>query len=548
MNGMMLGMALALMGLGAGAEVASDDGMVSFRVRMLEMPGLEWRSAVYGQLEKVGDKNGATVWTGPVSVLEKLEEEADGGIMIAPRVTCQEGFEASLRTGTERRYVAYLHRKSDGPVMQGSAVAFLPEVRGCQDGLGAKLSGRKVDQGMLLRLDLEESQVAAIHSVTVKDGVRGTEENGFRPSTVNASYQVPEIRGSRVQGEWVVPTDGVLVVSLGVRSTEAGQPEIRERVVVIEPVAGAGHGVLPVPSAARDLMPKELPSLPFTGAMENDGSGLLAIVPMVSPVAGWAIAGISAIEASPPVMSPTFGKVDAGLGLTSALATKPSVVVNGHPEIPSRHIPQGFAANGEAVELPPLPLASTAEPAVTSEPTGTPQSRTFPPACPAVSSPAAAAALASASTPAPVASSTIAGEPVPMAVSELSSGQGANEPPSIAVVAGSRIELTGNVRIKATDGTLMEADSAVVTTPGQVFESSETAENSGYDLDFEAEAPEWVGNRQATGPGVDQKVAQASASEEALDARTFIQRIPVLGGAIELKVRVSHGKESATRP
>ena len=85
---------------------------------------------------------------------------------------------------------------------------------------------------------------------------RRGEDGGWRPGRtveektvgktepkVNLQVQIPEVSHAKVDGEWLIPRDGILLVSLGVDTVadDRGKAVVRERIAVLE-VAPASPG------------------------------------------------------------------------------------------------------------------------------------------------------------------------------------------------------------------------------------------------------------------------------------------------------------------
>lgn len=522
MNIVPLGLALGLL-VGAG-EGEPTTTTINTCVELLEMDGLEWREKSHGALTPIGQQGAVTIWSAPRSAHAALTAHAARTIA-APRMVSNVGTPATIRTGQVRNYVASLERMADGPVLKAHSLAFQPTIDECQDGLTLSVTGRPLDQGVLARLELEESQIAAMHVVKVRDGVVGTPELGAHASRVDASYQVPEVLTGRVAGEWLVPRDGILILSLGARTVrdESGKARLCERVVVLdctseqrtfESAPVPVHTALAAPVLTRSRYigpaPKSSYALQVAPQAPICLAGAILHAPL-SPVL--LVQGVPCVVRTHEATAPGQD-VDAGFSLATlnvpatTATTVPDRAHAGMPEIPSRAIPQGFAANGRPVPLPPLPPESVREPEASAEARGTPQAKSFRPATVPVES----------------------GTPVP--------------PPAELAAHPGRVEFEGDVTILTRDGTVIEAESLVFTPPAEcpTCQQVRTA-----DRDAAIRRTNVVEARTAGCPsGVScEATATAPSSDSAI---TRMVRIPVLGGAVEVKVRVSHGREPVAQP
>jgi hypothetical protein len=142
-------------------------------------------------------------------------------------------------------------------------------------------------------------------------------------SSPSVSVEVPEIGSQEIAGEWLIPNDGILLVSFGPHTVadKDGKAVIRERLAIVE-ADEAVNG----------------PRMTLGPAMASPG------VPILSP-----FGPLPLVESFP-----------AGLPTPWPMIPAPAVPLPPVPEppmppVPSRSIPQGYHADGKAAELPPLP-------------------------------------------------------------------------------------------------------------------------------------------------------------------------------------------------
>lgn len=245
--GIAIGLLAWTLAAAGGAEPASPPAAaapaeISYRVRILDMKGLEWRSAFYHRMQPAAQQGAASIWTMDTAHLGELLQAAEN-VVQAPKVQVASGSPAVLfsQNGT-RRYTSQVKRLADAPAGHATRVAFLPKAGTVEEGMRVRVSGRPLDQGVLAIIDIEETRFAALHTVSIKDGVVAKMPSG-RTTEVTTQYEVPEIDRGQVHGEWLIPTDGLLVVSAGTHTMadEEGKAILRERVTVIEaePVAAS---------------------------------------------------------------------------------------------------------------------------------------------------------------------------------------------------------------------------------------------------------------------------------------------------------------------
>jgi hypothetical protein len=328
---------LALALLGAEAPRNAEASQITYDTWMVEMVGLDWRETMGHDLQLVTRQGGATVWTAPMEVvkplLEKLEATSKDRLLLrAPRVTACSQNVAVISRNEIRKLATKLNRHADGPVDHASAVAYTPDYEEVSSGLRITYAGRKLDQGVLTCVTAEDRRIAAIHKVTMGEMVSGEGRPDAHAARLNATIEVPEMVQGAVSGEWLIPTNGALIVSLGT-NTKAGQDgkaEVHERLLIVQAWSAAPADStiarasltpnftfkLPVDAApvGRVMMP--LPAQP--AAIANSPSSLDAW--------GWPVMPKPAQPAAMPI-----------------------------PAMPSRSLPQPLAADGSPVALPPLP-------------------------------------------------------------------------------------------------------------------------------------------------------------------------------------------------
>jgi len=330
--------------VGADSPAGHDAPSITYDVKLLEMKGLEWRSAFYAELQPVARRGSTTVWTAPHATVVKLAERA-GKTISAPHVTGFPGVTASIFSNRTRPVITEPGLYADGPVNRVLHVALAPKVENATEGYAVKVSGRKLDQGVLAQLKIEDRQLIAVHDVALAAPADGVKPASGENAPANAKIQVPEIAQAEVAGEWLIPNGGALVVSLGVRTAAdaGGKAVVSERLAVVEarPAAEAGSTVLPT-----RLPTFSAPAVPF----------------IVGTVNG------------------TISR------------RRPSGVAMPAPALPSRSLPLALNVHGLPEPLPPLPDDDHTPPTVlpgSSEPCATPQTKGEPVGDPIPAKPAA---------------------------------------------------------------------------------------------------------------------------------------------------------------
>ncbi|SIO58389.1 hypothetical protein SAMN05444166_5661 [Singulisphaera sp. GP187] len=251
---------------------AATGPTISYEVRYVTMTDLDWRGKFDPKLIPVARQGGAAVWAADSATLAEwlnfCQADSRCRIVQAPKVTTPAGGEVSLTHGEVIHYVAHLERVADGPINKASKLAFKPEIAQVHNGIRTRLSsGRIEEQGLRARFLIENDRLVSFQASQYREMVNPLEESPVEPqglfaSGVNrlaqphaaslaATIQYPVVDSARVDGEWLIPTEGALIVSLG-SSLKKGKvlKEIRnEELVVIRyrPDPGAS----PTPIAAE---------------------------------------------------------------------------------------------------------------------------------------------------------------------------------------------------------------------------------------------------------------------------------------------------------
>lgn len=319
--------ALALWGADPVAPPAESPNEISCEVGMLTVEGLGWRTRAYPMLKPAARQGSATIWTADRSLVGTLEAAAAKSSSIkAPRVTTTAGGVANVNSDKAQDYIQHVRRVADGPINGGTQVAYVPELATIREGFSAVFSGRKLDQGVLAQVKFAESHVGTLHTVPVREVVKPTPAapapaGAATPAGValeliqrlagpglgisTATVQVPEVFLSEIQGEWLVPNDSVLLISMGVNTVadDQGKAVVQERLAILD---------FARPAAAAD-----------------------AAVAQAAPTPAC--------------------RVDA----TTAVALENYANLS-MPRVPDRSFPEAIDAEGKVHDLPPLPEAYAA--------------------------------------------------------------------------------------------------------------------------------------------------------------------------------------------
>ena len=249
------------------------------------------RESLYSRLQPVTRRGSTTVWTASREVIDSLTGRSSQ-VLQAPQVVSAEKTVAHVSQSSTRRLATHLTRHPDGPVDHAVSVAYTPDYEEVGEGYKMTVSGRQLDQGVLAHLLLEDTRIATIHQVKLTEDVTPKEpKDGEHKLTPR--IDVPEVVKAGIAGEWLIPRDGALVVSLGTHTTadSQGKAVVHERLMLLE---------------AQSVSAKEPPTCPFAFSLPRRDE---AVAPVPMPI----------------------------------------------PMMPSRSLPQGITKDGSPVPLPPLP-------------------------------------------------------------------------------------------------------------------------------------------------------------------------------------------------
>ena len=259
--------------------------MISFEIRDIRVTSPDWRGKFVVQMQPVSRQEGTAVWSldpaGFRELLHFCQGDTRCNVLQAPKMTVRVGDPAKMTSEETVQYVASLKRVADGPPNQSTRLAFEPQIDKVHNGVRVKvLSSQLKGQNLFAQVVIDENRLVAMHTVKYtevvqpKPGVdaevtkasfldRLSPNHGPHAAAINTTIQVPEVDSRRVEGEWLIPSDGALLVSLGPRAQhERGFLKgFEEHLIAItarpvaEPAQTAVAQPAPVSSAEAPLNP-----------------------------------------------------------------------------------------------------------------------------------------------------------------------------------------------------------------------------------------------------------------------------------------------------
>jgi hypothetical protein len=153
-------LAVALAAL-AGAPPAKPAGPdIVYQYRIVEMHGLQWREQAGAGLKPVTSHGAVSVWTAPASFLKSLPAGIAKETFATLRVAAPSMIPAHITTRKSREFVtqaAWIDEAKDLRIKYESV----------RSGMAATVAGRKLDQGILVQLVIEDTDIRSIHTLNV---------------------------------------------------------------------------------------------------------------------------------------------------------------------------------------------------------------------------------------------------------------------------------------------------------------------------------------------------------------------------------------------
>lgn len=240
---------------------SSSAPLVQYEVRFVSTPGLEWRSALADHLRLVTRQEGASVWAVDdktvYEILKTCENETKTCDLAPPRATTELGEAVELSARHRQTYVAEMKPSTardsvpDGEVVRTS---FSPETATLDLGPTVRVdSSRLVGVGVQAAVKIEDRRLLAMHQAVRRAVVEERREYavpvlskipfvgrrlfrniGIARQPISATVEIPEVSSLSIEGDWLIPSEGALVVSLGpVSNAENRDQPVGESLVIL---------------------------------------------------------------------------------------------------------------------------------------------------------------------------------------------------------------------------------------------------------------------------------------------------------------------------
>lgn len=151
-------LALALMATGAAAaSPEKPQPEITYTFRMAEARGLAWREPA-GGLRPVVQHSAVSVWTAPADFVETLSERASGVVTSEAEIKGSAHVPAHLTTRKNQAFVTKVSWRGEGKEPKRV-------VENVREGMVATVVGRKLDQGVLAQLVIEDTDIRSVHTI-----------------------------------------------------------------------------------------------------------------------------------------------------------------------------------------------------------------------------------------------------------------------------------------------------------------------------------------------------------------------------------------------
>lgn len=239
----------------ASSQGATPSGpLVSFEVRYMSVSNSDWRGKFDTRLQPIARGGGTSIWAVDRAtfqdLLATLNQEPRTNILVAPKFRSPASGPVNIANETPIRYVAHLKRTANGPINRATSLKFEPEMDEVRDGVLIRISsGRLTDDGLLARLNVDDTRFVTFHTMTISESLlpKSKEEpgeanvpileklhinKGNARQALSGQIKVPEVVSCKIDLELLIPRDGFLLMSPG-PWTSPSKGVVQERMVAL---------------------------------------------------------------------------------------------------------------------------------------------------------------------------------------------------------------------------------------------------------------------------------------------------------------------------
>ena len=414
--GMALGLiAITLVGTAGEPRSSGEKVQIQYTVNFLETEGVGWREAVLPRLTPVTRQGAATIWSAPGNIKGRVLKQAIPDRNAHPVQTTVfrslSGTPAHFQVRSDRQLVTQV-------VWDGNDQPEPSKPESVRTGPVGTMLGRKLDQGILVQIVLEDTQIRSVHRVKVNGPTDQTQSvtarspaqfrifvgQGKAAGLSAFAYQIPSLKpgvgnlptlqtipatdkacqeGTKLAPQCqttavianetihgalnklvphVLPNNGVIQVHLETANSESsccessfnGTKTACLKTEDSDPVSIEVPEIATQEIAGEWLIPKDGVLLVSFGPYTVAGQDGKAAVRERLAILEAAVAEIGGVDrASTTDPRATSAAAAAPLPLPAPVVTGKAPAI--FPALPSRSIPRGVHADGTPSVLPPLP-------------------------------------------------------------------------------------------------------------------------------------------------------------------------------------------------
>ncbi|WP_165065898.1 hypothetical protein [Paludisphaera rhizosphaerae] len=228
--------------------------IIQFEIREVTVSSPDWRGRMQPRLQPIAREEAVSAWTVDFEAFRELLSDPKVNIVQAPKMWAKVGDPVRMTNEEKTTYVARVERVSDGPPNEGTQIAFKPETAQVHNGVRVELTNTQlrgsalsahvlIQQNQLLGF-ISTGYTESVVQAKTDDAVEKTSLLAkLRPepdkTAIRATIQIPEVASRRIEGDWLIPSNGFLLVSMGPHSRggKLGGKSYEERLILLTAVA-----------------------------------------------------------------------------------------------------------------------------------------------------------------------------------------------------------------------------------------------------------------------------------------------------------------------
>jgi hypothetical protein len=211
---------------------------VVFEIREISLGSPDWRGAMQPMLNPIAREESVAAWAvdgdGMRRLMEICQQDTRSNIVMAPKMAARLGEPVRMTNETKVEYIAHIKRLSDAPPNQGTRVAFEPQADEVHEGVRVLLTEtRRKGPALYARVLVQSNTLLGMLTTHYEESVGPAEADpgvvkaSFlqklnpdlpQPASIRGTIQIPEVASRRIEGDWLIPSDGAIVVSMGPES------------------------------------------------------------------------------------------------------------------------------------------------------------------------------------------------------------------------------------------------------------------------------------------------------------------------------------------